>query len=233
MVKVIRSVAYYLLVCCVPLFLIASTIRWGVNEIRLYEYGVDTYQIDRQTGIAKPELMKVYQQLTDYYNSKVNTAQVIVLLRSGEKLTIFSEKELVHLKDVKGLMQLDYTVQVVAFVSMGVCVLLLLLWLRNNWRTMVRGLLWGSLVTLGFMVLLALFSIFGFEQLFILFHLVSFTNEFWILDPNRDYLIMLFPGGFFYDVAFLGFGTVIMESLILGGTTFTALRLRGVGESHE
>lgn len=226
--KIGKAITCWLLICCIPLFLIASNIRWGVNELRVYEYGVDTYEISRVTGIAKPELMKVHQRLIDYYNSKVESPQVIVL-RAGEKINVFSEKELVHLRDVKGLIQLDYTAQIVTLVLMIICVLVLLLWLRDTWRTVVRGVWWGSVATFGLMIFLALWALFGFEQLFVLFHLLSFTNEFWILDPSKDYLIMLFPGGFFYDVALLGFASVIVESLIMGAIAGGVLRYRRGG----
>ena len=91
----------------------------------------------------------------------------------------------------------------------------------------VRGLLWGSVVTLGLMLFLALWAIIGFERLFILFHLVSFSNEYWILDPARDYLIMLFPGGFFDDAALLIFGAVMLKALVIGGASFAVLKLVG------
>ncbi len=223
--KIVRAVARWLLVCCVPLLIIASNIRWGVNEIRVYEYAVDTYQISRVSGIAKPELMKIYQHLIDYYNSRVDSPQVTVL-RSGEKFDVFSEKEVVHLQDVKGLMQLDYAVQIAAFIIMVICILVLLLWLRAGWRTVITGLWWGSVTTFGLMIFLALWAVFGFEQLFLLFHLVSFSNEFWIIDPSQGSFSKLFPGGFFYDVALFGFGAVIVESLILGGITFGTLKLK-------
>lgn len=226
--KIVRAIVYWLLVCCVPLFIITSTIRWGVNEIRVYEYGVDTYQISRVSGIAKPELIKVYQHLIDYYNSKVDTAQVMVM-KGGERFTVFSEEEVIHLGDVKALMQLDYTVQIVTLILIVFCVLVLLLWLRDSWRTVVKGLWWGSVVMFGLMIFLALWAVFGFEQLFLLFHLLSFSNEFWIIDPSRGSFIVLFPGGFFYDVALFGFGAVIVESLVLGGIAFGALKLKGQG----
>lgn len=224
--KIVRVIARWLLICCVPLFIIASNIRCGVNEIRVYEYAIDTYQIDRVSGIAKPELMKVYQHLIDYYNSKVDSPQLAVS-KAGKKLDIFSEKEVVHLQDVKGLMQLDYAVQIATLIIMVICILALLLWLRDSWRKVVKGLWWGSVVTFGLMIFLALWAVFGFEQLFLLFHLVSFSNEFWIIDLGEGSFIKLFPGGFFYDVALFGFAAVIAESLILGGITFGVLRLKG------
>jgi integral membrane protein (TIGR01906 family) len=221
--KIIRVVAFWLLLCCVPLLIISSNLRWGTTSLRLYEYGIDTYRISSVTGIDKSELMKVHQHLIDYYNSKVNKAQVTVM-RRGEKIDIFNEKELIHLKDVKGLIQLDGVVQIVALIMMFICSLLLLLWLKEKWRIVIKSVLWGSVATLGFVIVLALWALFGFEQLFLLFHQVSFTNQFWILDPSKDYLIMLFPEEFFYDVVLFGFGAVIIESLILGGVAFGLLR---------
>ena len=52
------------------------------------------------------------------------------------------------------------------------------------------------------MALLALFGIVaavGFDALFLLFHRVSFANDFWQLDPRTDYLVLLFPQGFWFD----------------------------------
>ena len=80
---------------------------------------------------------------------------------------------------------------------------------------------------MGLMIALALWALFGFERFFLIFHLVSFSNEYWMLDPARDYLIRLFPGGFFYDAALFGFGAIMLEALLIGGIAFGILRLRG------
>jgi len=151
------------------------------------------------------------------------------VVKGGEEFDLFNERELVHLQDVKSLIQLDYWVQRGFLAFIVICGFVLLLWLGSRWWILVRGLFWGSLATLALMVVLALWAIFGFEQLFLLFHLVSFSNEFWILNPAKDYLIMLFPESFFYDVALFGFGAMILEALLVGGIAFGTLRLVGWG----
>jgi integral membrane protein (TIGR01906 family) len=225
--KIIKNILFWLLLCSVPLLIISSNLRWGMTELCLYEYGIDSFPISRVTGIDKPELMKVHQHLIDYYNSKADTAQVVVM-REGVKMEIFNEKELIHLKDVKGLFQLDCIVQVTSLIIILFCCLALMLWLKEKWLLIVKGFLWGSILMLGLMVFLAFWAVLGFEQLFLLFHQVSFTNQFWILDSSKDYLIMLFPGDFFYDVAMFGFSAVIIESLILCGITFMLLKTRNI-----
>ncbi len=223
-VKIAEKVIYWLFVCCLPVLLVTSTIRWEINELRLYDYGFDKYQISQATGIDKLELRRVARHLIDYFNSRIDTAQITVA-KGGEEFSLFNERELIHLRDVKDLIQMDYRVQMVALSLMVICVFVLIFGFRAGWLIFVRGLFWGGIFTLGLVVVLALWALFGFEQLFILFHLVSFPNEYWILDPARDYLIRLFPEGFFYDAALLGFAAILLKGVFISGVTFGILRL--------
>jgi integral membrane protein (TIGR01906 family) len=223
--KIIQIIAYCFFICFLPLLIITSDIHWGVTEIKLYEYGVDKYQISQVTGIDKSELMKVHQHLIEYYNSKVDSAQVLVI-SEGEEIAIFNERELVHLQDVKALIHLDYLIQMLAFIFI-ICSAVFLLRSGYGWRMLIKALFWGSVATLCIVGILTLWAVFGFDQLFLLFHLVSFSNEYWILDPATDFLIMLFPTPFFYDVALFGLSAVIVQSLILGGISFGVLKFKG------
>jgi len=223
-VKIIQKIIYWLFACCLPVLLVTSTIYWEVNELRLYEYGFDKYEISQAAGIDRLQLRAVAQHLIDYFNLRTDTVQITVVRRL-EKFNLFNERELTHLEDVRRLIQLDYWVQRGAFLLMIICALALFFGSRVGWRTLVKGLSGGSLITVGLMVILALWAFFGFEQFFVLFHLVSFPNEYWMLDPAKDYLIRLFPQGFFYDAALFGFGAVILEALLVGGIALGILKL--------
>jgi len=66
------------------------------------------------------------------------------------------------------------------------------------------------------MLALGLGTMAGFDRLFLQFHVISFSNELWVLDPARDYLIMLFPQGFWYDATlFCTLGTAA-GAILLG-----------------
>jgi len=76
----------------------------------------------------------------------------------------------------------------------------------------------GSGITLALMLVLWLSSaLLSFQQLFTQFHFIAFTNELWRLDPTRDYLIMLFPPGFWYDTALFCTLVVSLGAVVLGG----------------
>ena len=222
--KIVRKVIYWLLILCLPVLIITSNIGWGVTSMWIYDYDLNKYPISQITGIESGELRKVYRHLIDFYNLKVDSPQVTVS-KGGKDIDIFNERELVHLEDIKDLIQLDYTVQRIVLIIVVIGVIVLLFLLKEKWRTLIKGLLWGSIITFGIMIALVLWAAFGFEQLFLLFHLVSFSNAFWILDPTKDYLIMLFPGQFFFDAALFGFIAVIVQSLLIGIAAFIILRV--------
>jgi integral membrane protein (TIGR01906 family) len=228
-VKIIQNITYWLFVCCLPVLFITSTICWEVNALRLYEYGFDKYEISQDTGIDRIQLRSVAQHLIDYFNLRADTVQITVV-KGDEEFNLFNERELIHLEDVRSLIQLDYWVQRGAFLVIVICALALFFGLRVGWRILIRGLFRGSFITMGLMVILALWALFGFERFFLLFHLVSFSNEYWMLDPAKDYLIRLFPEGFFYDAALFGFGAIMLEALLIGGVAFGVLRLIGSGK---
>jgi integral membrane protein (TIGR01906 family) len=230
-VNIIQKIIYWLFACCLPVLLVTSTICWEVNELRLYEYGFEKYEISQVTGLDRQQLSTVAQHLIDYFDLRTDTAQIEVN-KGGTEFKLYNERELIHLEDIKNLIQRDYWVQRAVLLLMFVCALALYFGFHSGWQMLIRGLLWGSLITVGLMIILALWALFGFEQFFILFHLISFSNQYWMLDPARDYLIRLFPEGFFYDAALLGYGAVMFEALFIGGIAwgtlrFTARRVQG------
>ena len=55
----------------------------------------------------------------------------------------------------------------------------------------------------------------GFDELFRQFHLLSFANDFWQLDPRTDHLIQMFPRGFWFDVTLAVGAITVLEGAAL------------------
>jgi integral membrane protein (TIGR01906 family) len=149
----------------------------------------------------------------------------LTVTRDGQAFALFNQREILHLKDVKGLLRLNCAV------LLGTLVYTILyhglgLWQRR-WRWLAQGLVWGSGATLGLILLMGLGILLDFDHLFWQFHLISFSNELWLLDPTKDYLIMLFPQGFFYNATILITLIATILALILGGTSYWLLRKYG------
>ena len=82
----------------------------------------------------------------------------------------------------------------------------------------------GSGIALTLMLILWLVSFLDFEGFFTQFHLLAFSNDFWMLNPYTDYLVMMFPQGFWNDaVLFIGILAAAM-AVILGGAAVGHLK---------
>lgn len=215
------KVAYWLFVICFPLLLLTSTIRLAVGNTHIYEYGFDKYEVSEVTGIDRAQLSTIAKRLTDYFKSKAATPQMIVVNRYGKEFELFHDYELIHLEDVKRWFQIDFLLQEVAIGYIAVYVPLFLLWKRSKWQNLLKGITRGSAFILIAAAIVGITSLLiNFDQAFVDFHYLVFGNpssSFWMLDPSKDYLIMLFPEGFWQDVAlFLGIA-IVGEGVLFGG----------------
>jgi integral membrane protein (TIGR01906 family) len=215
--KIAGLAARWLFIICFPLLFLTSTVRCGATSIHIYEYAFDKYGISEVTNMERAQLSEIARTLVDYFNSEVETPQMNVVNQYGEEFDLFHDYELVHLRDVKSLFQLDHRVQEASLAYIVIYGLLFLLWRKGRWQNLAKEVSWGCALTLVLMAALGIASIFNFEQLFVQFHIVAFSNPYWMLDPSRDYLIMLFPEEFWRDIAFLGGGAMVVEALLLGG----------------
>ena len=212
--KVFHKVTKWLFILCLPLLLLSASIGGAANSPALYRYGFDKYEVSRTTGLSDAELDGAARGLIHYFNSGEEYINVTVV-KDGQTFSLFDEHEAIHLKDVKGLFRLDYWI-FLGTLLYSLVYAVFFLWLGGR-RRVALGLIWGSGLTLGLMLLLGLSAMLNFDQLFLQFHLLSFTNEFWQLDPARDYLIMLFPGGFWYDATLFITSATGVGAVILGG----------------
>ena len=94
-------------------------------------------------------------------------------------------------------------------------------------RALVAGL--GSVATL---LALGLALAVAFPLLFRLFHEISFTNDFWLLDPNRHNLVRMFPFGFWFEATMFVAAATVLQALALAGAGWAGMRwLRSRGEA--
>ena len=188
-----------LFIVAVPVFLVTGSITWAFNNIGLYEGGFEKYRIAWVSGITPEDLRQVAVELRAYFNSGDEPLDVRTRIFGSER-ELFNAKEIHHMYDVKRLLWGVYA----AFAVSAVCLVALTaagfaLQRRAYTRTLARRALWGGGLTVGLLVAFGLLSVVAFDALFLLFHRVSFANDLWQLDPRTDYLVLLFPQGFWFD----------------------------------
>lgn len=194
-----RRVLAALVIVSVPLFLIAASVAWAVNDPGLYRRGFEKYNISVYSGITDEDLIKAGAELRRYFNSVEEPLRVVVPIYGVER-ELYNEREVHHMRDVKGLVRGVYWVAAITLVFLLVVKGAgYYIWRWAFARQMARLGLYGGLLTLALVLAVGLFALVGFDSLFLLFHEISFANDLWQLDPRTDYLLIMFPQGFWFD----------------------------------
>jgi integral membrane protein (TIGR01906 family) len=154
-------------------------------------YDIDFYDNEyEKNGIYikfdKLETWKNTFALWDYMKSNTDTINT----------DFFSEKDKLHMIDVRNL--INKTI-LTYYVTGTIFILLAIIYCKiYGIQKLSKILIYTGSSIILLLVLAAILSPI-FQHLFILFHKIFFTNDLWLLNPNIDNLINLYPQQFFKD----------------------------------
>ena len=222
----VRYLAGLLFIIAVPVALVTTTVRVLANEPRVYEYAIDEFNAPQTTGIARAELLRASSELRAYFNNDEDEIFIRVE-KDGAPIRLFTDRETIHLRDVKNLMTMAFRVQEAAVIFVLVYVVAVFIWAREgSLRVLAKQLLLSGLLSLAIIGVVGVIAVTGFDQASDQFHRFAFDNDFWQLDPSRHHLIQMFPEAFWEDVSLLGglaalvqLGTLALLSAIYLGVT--------------
>lgn len=219
-----RWLSTLLFIIAMPVFLVLTNVRIAASEPRVPRYGFEQYDVASVTRISRVELDRAAVDIARYF-SDGREALSIRVQREGDEVALFNPREVAHMRDVKLLMQFFFRLQEVAFVYLVGFVGLTVLWTRErSMRRFAQLSMVTGVVTAVALLVAALAMLVGFEQLFLEFHHLSFSNDLWRLDPATDRLLQMFPLQFWSDVS-LAIGVVtVMEGGIVAIAGFAYLR---------
>lgn len=204
------------------MLLLTTDLRFAANDIRLYQYGFNKYQVSAATGLDNAELVDAADRMITYFNSDEEFFET----------DLFNQRELAHLKDVKGLIQLAFYLQLASLAYIAVYVVINFALRRGAfWPSLAKYVIWGSGTTIALLAVFGLWAVIDFDSLFLLFHLVGFSNDLWQLYPG-DNMLLMFPQGFFNDAALFVAAAAIGEAIIIGGISWGFLKLRGKAKNE-
>jgi integral membrane protein (TIGR01906 family) len=220
-----KTPAQWIFIVCLPVLLLAAVIGILANSLWLYEYGAHKYGVgqslaDAGLKLSDSELSGIYAGLISYYNSGEEYVNITVV-EDGKPVNVLTPEEVLHFKDVKGLIRLDYWFFTGTLAYFLACIgLNLFLW--RDRRRLGWGLLGGSIFTLAVLLILVLLDrLFGFEELLLQFHFLFFNNLFWSTPGN---MLLLFPENFFIDAVTIGAAIIAGTAIILGGVGWWLLK---------
>lgn len=224
--RAVWAVATALFVLALPLALILSAVRFVFSWQPVYTYAVREYHAEATTGIPASELIAATRQIREYFSNDQRDLDISVAGASGQPQPLFNDREIAHMRDVKVLVSRAYLVlDGAVLVSVAYAAASVVRRRRDAIRRLAAATLTDSLLTSLLLLAFGLASLFGFDQLFTAFHVISFSNNFWELDPATDHLVQIFPLGFWFDVTMFVGLLALFAAVTLAALSGTALRL--------
>jgi integral membrane protein (TIGR01906 family) len=199
----------------IPIALITTTIRVAISETALYDYAVENYGGSEASGITEHQLLRANKEIREYLvDPDAGPLAPQVVNNAGETESLFNARETAHMADVRSLVQLMFTVQVIAVAA--VLTLAVAIAALFPVRALAAAALYGALVTLAVLGIAGIGAMAGFDAFWSQFHGIAFTNDLWELDPDTDHLIQMFPETFWQDAVMTLGGLIAIQALLLG-----------------
>ena len=186
---------------CAFLYTLSGIAYTQITDSDLMLNGFNRFADTSSKGVSASAYPDYAKAITGYLKGERN--DLTMAAADGTERPGFSEKELAHMADVRGLVRglniFRYVNGVLALLVFGAyCFIGRRSGSREALlRGILSGLAAGAYVLLGLILALAVWGSVNFTGLFVTFHKVLFSNNLWLLNPREDLLIMLMPTPFF------------------------------------
>ena len=192
-IRILAVFTCFLLVIATLFVSVMLTVNLGADNFFYKEYK----KLDnaRYMGMSTEDLTAATMQMIHYMEGSADSIDIDVTVY-GETVSMFNDRERAHMVDVRAL-YLGWV-----YATIGCLVLFTAFWI---WQRKRHGLffpaLWrGAGVLLIVLIGLGIWVVLDFYSFWTCFHLLFFTNDLWLLDPETSRMINMMPLELFYDV---------------------------------
>jgi len=196
-------------------FLISINATLVINMPIFYSFEFNKNKIDEITQIPQDELHRASKEIRQYFTNNEQYLHLKVY-QNGVLREIYSEKEVSHMRDVKVLIKGVYAL---ATISLALILITIIWGIALKTKGFIPILIKLLASSAKYMLITAIVlggsSLLAFEKLFLIFHKISFANDLWMLDPSKDYLIIMFPQQFFLEATLLIGLLILIQCLVL------------------
>lgn len=165
-----------------------------------YEREYEKYGVLEDVHMEMEDLLDVTKEMMAYLRGHREDLHVPTVV-NGQPREFFSEREIAHMEDVRGLFLAAIAIRRGCLVVMGTVLALLFVLKADLRRLIPRAVCGGTLLFFGILAVVAGIISTDFSKYFVVFHHIFFDNDLWILDPSVDLLINIVPEPFFMDTA--------------------------------
>ncbi len=202
-----------------PVFIILANVEYVTKSEWLYSYNWWRNSIPERTGLPVAELNSGADQIKDYFTNDEELLDLRVTVR-GEEVSLYRQREIDHMVDVKGLMQGVFNaVRITGLIALAVVIAGLFYFRKQRerfWDLLLVTLRWSALASGIIVGVFGIAVLIDFNFVFRQFHFLSFANDLWMLNPFTDFLIIMFPQRFFFEATlFIAIFSVLQFAAVM------------------
>lgn len=178
--------AFATIIILFPLIIVISVYQMAAFDISWYEKKFSKLAVYGELG--KERVDSQTENLFAYLRGR----------RELEKI-YYTSREEAHLRDVKQIMAMVKLLNIALIFIFSILAVYILK--KANTLAFAKIIFKAGIASVAGMALLILFSFLFFDQLFFLFHKIAFANNYWLLSPEEEFLVVIFPEQLFADMA--------------------------------
>lgn len=190
--KGLSAAAGFLLI----LAMLIGSIRLVVFDHGFYLNLYDDLNLAAEAGVSEEDLEDSIFMMLDYVLGNRDDMNGEIVWK-GRTQPTFNEREISHMKDVRDLW---LNAEKAGWIFLGLSVLfsiaIFFLCRRSPAFTLswlARGFVIGAAGFAVILVFLGIWMITDFTSFWIQFHHIFFSNSLWLLDPSKDFMIVICP----------------------------------------
>jgi len=193
--RLIKGTCSAILVLVLALLVAVQSVAYDASYIAREVLKLNTPQV---LGMSEADVYRYAKQTAGYLSGVLNEPNIKVTL-AGQEVWFLNEREVLHMHDVRHLFLLARYATILlllTFLLMGMSA-----YRRGRLPAYLSALSLGALGGIAIAASLVLLVRQDFNHYFTQFHVLSFANDLWLLDPATDRLINLLPEPFFARAA--------------------------------
>ena len=202
----LRSIAVVLSLLFIVALLFFS-LQWTIDRPGFFFDKYEKLDHAKYMGMHTQELAAATVRMIDYMAGRADSIDIEVTV-SGEKVSMFNDRERAHMVDVRALYQSFRTFSYIALALFAALLAFFggtIVYEKGGKQSSLRvsgarAFLRASCIFSLLVVALGAWVLIDFNSFWTSFHLLFFTNDLWILDPATSRMINMMPLQLFYDI---------------------------------
>lgn len=204
----LKKISAIFIFICLFLLVLFSTIFMNVNNLSFFEKQYTKLNIEKTTQMTKTEYRDATKNLLDYINK--NKPITATMKQDDKTIAVFNNKEITHMVDVKNLYSSTKTFVMLLLFVMFCLLSMVYIKFRKEALKMIKYYKQALMIFSGVLLLIIVIAVANFDYFWDSFHRLLFTNELWLLDPNVDRMINMYPLELFHALVFKIIGWFVL-----------------------